>query len=116
MLQSTITRVYRHGHLFAGIGAGAKGFNQARPRVGNMVARWECAGGIDVDPGAIRNFERLTGVPGTVMDLFSRDQYRAFHGREPDWDWREAVPADIRAALGALTCMLLSPPCKRARR
>lgn len=112
MLQSTITRVYRHGHLFAGIGAGAKGFNQARPRVGNMVARWGCAGGIDVDPGAIRNFERLTGVPGTVMDLFSRDQYRAFHGREPDWDWREAVPADIRAALGALTCMLLSPPCK----
>lgn len=77
-----------------------------------MIARWECAGGIDVDPGAIRNFERLTGVPGTVMDLFSRDQYRAFHGREPDWDWREAVPADIRAALGALTCMLLSPPCK----
>lgn len=112
MLQSTITRVYRHGHLFAGIGAGAKGFNQARPRVGNMVAHWECAGGIDVDPGAIRNFGRLTGVPGTVMDLFSRDQFRAFHGREPDGDWREATPADIRAALGALTCMLLSPPCK----
>lgn len=112
MLQSTITRVYRHGHLFAGIGAGAKGFNQARPRVGNMAAHWECAGGIDVDPGAIRNFGRLTGVAGTVMDLFSRDQFRAFHGREPDDAWREAVPADIRAALGALTCMLLSPPCK----
>ena len=49
MLQSTPTvRVYRHGHLFAGIGAGARGFNQAQPRVGNMVGRWECAGGIDV--------------------------------------------------------------------
>ncbi|WP_296221004.1 MULTISPECIES: DNA cytosine methyltransferase [Alphaproteobacteria] len=112
MLQAPITRVYRHGHLFAGIGAGAKGFGMARPRVGNMVAHWECAGGIDVDPGAIRNFERLTGVPGTVMDLFSRDQYRAFHGREPDRNWREAVPADIRAVFGTLTCMLLSPPCK----
>lgn len=44
MLQSTPTvRVYRHGHLFAGIGAGARGFNQAQPRVGNMVGRWECA-------------------------------------------------------------------------
>ncbi|RSV16137.1 DNA cytosine methyltransferase [Sphingomonas sp. ABOLG] len=113
MLQSTPTvRVYRHGHLFAGIGAGARGFNQAQPRVGNMVGRWECAGGIDVDPGAIRNFERLTGVPGTVMDLFSRDQYRAFHGRDPEAEWREAMPADIRRALGHLTCMLLSPPCK----
>jgi site-specific DNA-cytosine methylase len=61
--------------MACGIGAGAKGFNQANPRVGNLSARFECAGGIDVDPGAIRNFERMTGVKGTVMDLFDREQY-----------------------------------------
>lgn len=80
----------RHAHLFCGIGAGAKGFNAARPRVGNMVGRFRCLGGIDVDRQAIEDFGRLTGVPGTVLDLFDRSQYIAFHGREPGADWREA--------------------------
>lgn len=111
--QTTITRTYRVGHLFCGIGAGAKGFNQANPRVGHTAARFECAGGIDVDAGAIRNFERLTGTPGTVLDLFDREQFAAFHGREPGSDWREATPADIlRAFGGALDVMFLSAPCK----
>ena len=35
----TNSREIRHFHLFAGLGGGAKGFNQARPRVGNMRAR-----------------------------------------------------------------------------
>lgn len=114
MLQrSTITRTYRVGHLFCGIGAGAKGFNQANPRVGHLAARFECAGGIDVDAGAIRNFERLTGTKGTVMDLFDREQYREFHDREPGGDWSEAQPADIRRVFGnRLHVMFLSAPCK----
>lgn len=108
-----IERVYRHAHLFCGVGAGAKGFNAAQPRIGHIRARWECVGGIDVDAGAIRNFERLTGRKGTVMDLFARDQYIAFHGKEPPAGWREAVPADIIEALGWLVdCMFLSAPCK----
>jgi site-specific DNA-cytosine methylase len=105
--------VFRHAHLACGIGAGARGFNMANPRVGNVSARFECAGGIDVDAGAIRNFERLTGVKGTVMDLFSRDQYIAFHGREPAPDWREATPADIFAVFGpAVDVGFTSMPCK----
>ncbi len=105
---------YRVGHLFCGIGAGAKGFNDAQPRVKGIQARFECAGGIDVDAGAIRNFERLTGTPGTVMDLFDREQYMAFHGHEPPADWREATPADIRRAFGdkPLDVMFISAPCK----
>jgi site-specific DNA-cytosine methylase len=110
-------RVIRHAHLFCGLGAGAKGFNMAKARVGNVVARFVCNGGIDVDPGAIRNFERLTGVPGTVMDLFSRDQYVAFHGNEPPAGWVEATPADVRRALSGPNgerpdVVFLSAPCK----
>lgn len=105
-------RVFRHAHMACGIGSGARGFNGAQPRVGHLRARFECAGGIDVDPGAIRNFERLTGVKGTVMDLFNREQYRAFHGREPGADWREAIPADVRGVFGHVDVCLASYPCK----
>lgn len=107
-----IVRVFRHGHMACGIGAGARGFNQANPRIGNVVARFECAGGIDVDPGAIRNFEQMTGVKGTVMDLFAREQYIAFHDQEPPIGWREATPADIRAVFGQLDVCFASYPCK----
>jgi len=87
----------RHFHLFCGLGAGAKGFNKAHPRVGNLQAKFRFLGGIDVDPAAVRDFQRLTSVPGTLMDLFDRDQYRDFHGREPHAGWAEATPAAARA-------------------
>lgn len=90
----------RHFHLFCGLGGGAKGFNQAEARVGNLQARYRCLGGVDVDPAAIKDFERLAGVPGTVLDLFTREQYIAFHGHEPPSGWREAAPDDIRRAAG----------------
>lgn len=104
----------RHGHLFCGIGAGARGFNAARPRVGNMVGKFRCLGGIDVDRQAIEDFGRLTGVPGTVLDLFDRSQYLAFHGREPGADWREAGTAEIHRAFGYERphIVFLSAPCK----
>lgn len=113
----TSERVIRHAHLFCGLGAGAKGFNMAKARVGNVVARYVCTGGIDVDPGAIRNFDRLAGAKGTVMDLFSRDQYIAFHGCEPPAEWREATPEDVRRALCGPEgirpdVVFLSAPCK----
>lgn len=107
-------REIRHFHLFSGLGGGAKGFNKAQPRVGNMVGRYRCIGGVDVDAGALRDFERLTGMRGTVLDLFDRDQYIAFNGHEPPADWREATPADIRAAAGGEYphIVFLSAPCK----
>ena len=110
----TNSREIRHFHLFAGLGGGAKGFNQARPRVGNMRAHFRCIGGIDVDPASVRDFGRLAGVPGTVLDLFDADQYRAFHGAEPPADWREATPQDIQRAAGGERphIVFLSAPCK----
>ncbi|WP_242121192.1 DNA cytosine methyltransferase [Sphingomonas lacusdianchii] len=104
--------VIRHGHMACGLGAGAAGMNAANPRVGPLRGRFECAGGIDVDAGAIRNFERLTGVKGTVMDLFDERQYRAFHGKAPPLGWREATPADIRRVFGRLDILFASYPCK----
>lgn len=114
MLMRSQERVYRVGHLFCGIGAGAAGFNDANPRMHGIGARFVCAGGIDVDAGAIANFDVLTGARGTVMDLFDRDQYVAFHGHQPPAGWREATPADIRRAHGdaPLDVMFLSAPCK----
>lgn len=104
--------VLRHGHMACGIGAGAQGFNLANPRVGNLVGKFECAGGIDVDAGAIANFEKLTGVPGTVLDLFDRQQYIDFHGKPPPHGWTEACPADIRRIFGRLDVLFASYPCK----
>lgn len=104
----------RHGHLFSGLGAGARGFNQARPDIGTARGIYRCLGGIDVDPAAIADFNRIAGVPGTVMDLFDRDQYRAFWGCEPPTGWREVSTSDIHRAFGFERphVMFLSAPCK----
>jgi site-specific DNA-cytosine methylase len=104
----------RHFHLFAGLGGGARGFNRGEARVGQLQARFRCVGGIDVDPAAMRDFQRLAGVPGTVLDLFDREQFTAFHGHEPGPDWREATPQDIQRAAGGERphIVFLSAPCK----
>ncbi|HGW5372320.1 TPA: DNA cytosine methyltransferase [Pseudomonas aeruginosa] len=111
-----IKRTLYHFHFCCGLGGGAAGFNRARPRVGNVEARWECLGGIDVDPAGLRDFERLAGIPGTLLDLFTRDQYVRFHGKEPPAGWREATPEDIRRAAGGRRpdAVFISSPCKGA--
>jgi len=78
-----------HFHIFCGLGGGARGFNQGQARVGSLQARFICLGGIDSDPAAIADFERLAGVPGTCLDLDSKpgflglphDQARTFAAR-----------------------------------
>jgi hypothetical protein len=104
----------RHAHLFCGLGGGAAGFNRARPVVGSMLGVFRCVGGIDVDAAAIRDFERLSGVRGTVLDLFDREQYVAFHGQQPPAHWREAGTAEIHAAFG--TSGRTSCSCRRRAR
>ncbi|HBO8762935.1 TPA: DNA cytosine methyltransferase [Pseudomonas aeruginosa] len=112
----TIKRKLYHFHFCCGLGGGAAGFNRARPWVGNVEAEWVCLGGIDVDPAGLRDFERLAGVPGTLLDLFTRDQYVRFHGKEPPAGWREATPEDIRRAAGGRRpdAVFISSPCKGA--
>lgn len=100
MLLAPRTEEIRHFHLFCGLGGGAKGMNMGRAQVGHVSAKFRCIGGVDSDAAAIRDFEKLAGCKGTVLDLFSREQYTAFHGQEPPDGWREATPDDIRRAAG----------------
>lgn len=111
-----ITKEIRHFHMCCGLGGGAKGFNKAKPRVGNMVGKFRCIGGVDVDPAGLRDFQRLAGVPGTLLDLFTREQYTAFHGKEPPAGWREATATDIQRAAGGENphVVFISSPCKGA--
>lgn len=101
-------------HLFSGIGGAAIGFQQSSSTRKGVEGRFRTLAGIDVDAAACRDFERLTGSPAVCMDLFSREDYIAFHGKEPPLSWCEASPADLRAATKG-ECpdvVFLSPPCK----
>ncbi|KVT65757.1 DNA methyltransferase [Burkholderia ubonensis] len=111
-----MNRVYNSFGFCSGLGGGAKGFKKATSQVGSMTATWRCIGGIDNDPAAARDFEQLVGTPCTVMDLFTREQYTAFHGAEPPTGWREATAEDIRRAAGYEHphCVFISSPCKGA--
>ena len=99
---------------FCGSGAGAKGMNEERTRMGNMEGVFQCIGGFDVDAAAVRDFEMLAKVKGTVLDGFSLDQYRAFHQADPPPGWREATPQDMHRAAGHQSpdVVFLSAPCK----
>lgn len=110
----TIDREIRHAHICGGLGGGGKGFNLASPRVGNLVGKFRCLGSVDVDPAGCRDFEKLTGTPATVMDLFDRGQYIDFHGHEPPPGWIEKTPTDLHRAFGDEHPHIIftSTPCK----
>ncbi|KTC26402.1 DNA methyltransferase [Pseudomonas sp. ICMP 19500] len=111
-----LKRTLKHFHFCCGLGGGAKGFNRAKPIVGNVQGEWECIGGVDIDPAGLADFERLSGVKGTQLDLFTRDQYVCFHGKEPPPSWREATVDDIRRAANYQRpdAVFISSPCKGA--
>lgn len=106
--------IIHHFHMFFGLGSGAAGFQDARPEIPGLQGQMRCLGGMDVDPAGAADFRQLVGVPGTVRDLFSRQQYMAWHGQEPPSSWQEAMPEDVRAAAHHITpdIVFLSAPCK----
>jgi site-specific DNA-cytosine methylase len=101
-------------HLFCGIGGGALGAASARATWLGCRGSIRTLGGIDSDPASCADFERFTGIPATCMDLFDREQYIAFHGKQPPPEWREATPADVLRAAGGICPDIIfsSPPCK----
>jgi site-specific DNA-cytosine methylase len=103
-----------HFHLFCGLGGGALGGEHVDLHANGLRGSLRCLGGVDADPVAVRTFGRLVGVPGTRLDLFSREQYAAFHGHPPPASWREATAEDLRIAAGgeAPDIVVSSPPCK----
>lgn len=103
----------RHGHIFCGIGGGAKGFNRGQARVGSIVAKFRCVGGIDVDAAACRDFESQVRARASCLDLFSLEQYQQFHGKLPPPGWIELGPVDIQEAFDERPhIVFLSAPCK----
>ncbi|MHB2139896.1 DNA cytosine methyltransferase [Pseudomonas monsensis] len=111
-----LKRTLKHFHFCCGLGGGAKGFNKSKPIVGNIQAQWQCIGGIDIDAAGLADFERLSGVKGTLLDLFTRDQYIRFHGKEPPTGWREATVEDVLRAANYQRpdAVFISSPCKGA--
>ena len=103
-----------HFHPCGGLGGGAKGFKNARLQLGTLRGRFRCIGGFDNNPAACRDFATLAGVALTPLDLFSREQYCAFHGHAPPSGWREATIADIHRAAGFERphVIFASMPCK----
>jgi len=83
-------------HLFAGLGGGALGFQQARGRWGALDGRFRTVAGIDCDEEACRDFEALTGAPAVRADLATM------------------TPGELRAVAGseAPDVVFASPPCK----
>lgn len=108
------THTFRMIHLFAGIGGGSLGFKRARFSWRGVAGLFENILAIDSDQGACESYRRITGGRIECWDLFSRDQYRRFHGKEPPAGWREITPADIRAACGGVAPdgVFTSSPCK----
>lgn len=111
-----INKEYTHFSFCCGAGSGSAGFNDSKQVLGSIRGYWRCLGGIDVDADGLEDFEMMTGVKGTLMDLFTRDQYIRFHGKEPPVGWKEATPDDIRRAAGYENpyAVFISSPCKGA--
>lgn len=111
---ATIRKEVTHFHMCPGAGGGAKGFNRGFARVGMFEAVPRCLGGIDNDAAGLADFERVAGVRGTCRDLFTIEQFTAFHGRPPPADYREVTPDDVRAAAGyeRPNVVFMSTPCK----
>ena len=80
---------------FCGLGAGARGFVDARVMVRGRTLRFRSIGGIDNDPLACADFEALTRSPALCADMakLTSAELREFAGaRSPD-------------------CVFLSAPC-----
>jgi site-specific DNA-cytosine methylase len=82
--------------LFSGIGAGALGFLDVQVELSGRRGRFRSLGGVDLDPVACKDFERLTRSPAKVADLATM------------------TPAELRAFAGerAPDVVFMSAPCK----
>ncbi len=101
--------------LFGGIGGFSSGAKRSRIEYGGKLFKTKLLCSIDYDPIACMNHDAITGgKESVVMDLFTRQQYKAWHGTEPPPEWREAEPWDIWKAFGCQVPFYLftSAPCK----
>ena len=108
------TQTYGVVHLFCGLGGFALGMQEAEEEYRGVRGNFVTLAGIDCDPEACADFEMYTGAPAVQMDLFAREDYIAYHGKEPPEGWREVTPEDLRRTTGGIApdVMCTSAPCK----
>lgn len=109
-----LERTYKAFFLFGGLGGAALGLQQSESDYRGVKGRFEILGSIDNDPDACADFATLTGVKAACLDLFDRDQYRDWHGKEPPADWQEVTLEQIRAAAQNQDpdLVVVTAPCK----
>lgn len=100
--------------LFGGGGLFSYGAEQGRFGWRGVQGRVHVVASVDSWPKAAAVHDYLLpGSASVVMDLFTREDYTAFHGAPPPVDWREAQPSDLRAlAPGGVDILMTSAPCK----
>jgi len=101
--------------LFGGLGGASVGYNRSMIEYGGKVYKLKQLCSIDSDPNVSRYHDEITGEKtAVVMDLFTREQYIAWHGHEPPPEWREVTPWDMWVAMRYQVPYFLftSPPCK----
>lgn len=103
-------RTYNVVVLCSGLGGIDLGYLMAE----HPTARFEVIGSFDVDKKVKRAHERLIGRKQTTLDLFSEEQYIAYHGKMPPAGWREATGEDLRRACGGRRphVVATSSPCQ----
>lgn len=89
---------------FGGLGAGARGFIRALARLGPDSARFRNLGGIDLDPEACEDFERLSGAPSLCANLATLTPAELLA-------WLTKVHGPVIARRRP-DCVFTSPPCK----
>lgn len=96
-----------------GVGGQTLGLEQSQDEYKGITGGFEMLAGYDNDPTVIKNYERITGGKGICADLFTREQFILFHGKEPGPEWEELTAAKVREQCGKTPdVVVMSPPCK----
>lgn len=96
-----------------GVGGQTLGFQQSENEYKGIKGNFKLLAGYDNDPVACKNYERITGSKSMCEDLFTREQFILFHGKEPPPDWEELTAAKVREQCGKTPdVVVMSPPCK----
>jgi site-specific DNA-cytosine methylase len=83
-------------HFCGGIGGCSLGMQQSLSEYRGVKGIFRTLFSVDVDAGACRAYEQLTGSKAVCADIFNREQYKMFHGAEPPESWRAITATDLR--------------------
>jgi site-specific DNA-cytosine methylase len=101
-------------HFCGGIGGCSLGMQQSEYEYRGVKGTFKTLFSVDVDAGACEAYEQITGSKAVNADMFSREQFNLFHGKEPPTDWHEVSADDLRTwANGEYPDVIfISAPCK----